>query len=242
MQTQANKIVLAGALKKAAETTQKRLDVEEKARDPTKNTNTARRKVGVSVVEAYGKEVNPRELEATLRMEYRTKLLNPKWAESMAKQVGVHPACSFNRARPMLAHRVSSFNGSGLVPPAALRLFCELHANRRSTSRLVPYTRMNLVSTSSLVQGPVRAIDVGSFAFILRLSDRAAQGLLFRKNSLHSRRQNIQAESRDMRVGRYLNCRYLTTCSTLCQPVTGLPKSRSPWSGSALQCSSLLLV
>ena len=44
-------------------------------------------RVAVSVVEAYSRgEVEPRELEATLRMEYRSKLLNPKWAEAMAAQ------------------------------------------------------------------------------------------------------------------------------------------------------------
>ena len=42
--------------------------------------------MGVSVVETYGKEVEPRELEATLRIEYRSKLLNPKWAEAMSNQ------------------------------------------------------------------------------------------------------------------------------------------------------------
>lgn len=53
----------------------------------------------MSVVEAYGKEVEPRELEATLRIEYRSKLLNPKWAEAMSNQARandvprVHKAC-----------------------------------------------------------------------------------------------------------------------------------------------------
>jgi magnesium chelatase subunit H len=36
---------------------------------------------GISVVETFDKNVRPRELEETLRMEYRSKLLNPKWAE-----------------------------------------------------------------------------------------------------------------------------------------------------------------
>lgn len=31
-------------------------------------------------------QVKPKELDATLRMEYRTKLLNPKWAQAMAAQ------------------------------------------------------------------------------------------------------------------------------------------------------------
>lgn len=31
-------------------------------------------------------QVKPRELEDVLRMEYRTKLLNPKWAQAMAGQ------------------------------------------------------------------------------------------------------------------------------------------------------------
>jgi magnesium chelatase subunit H len=34
--------------------------------------------VGCSVVEAFSKEVKPRELEEVLRLEYRSKLLNPK--------------------------------------------------------------------------------------------------------------------------------------------------------------------
>ena len=67
---------------------------------------TLGRKVSVSVVEAFEKNVKPKELEETLRMEYRflmyyicilylyyfilitnrSKLLNPKWSELMIKQ------------------------------------------------------------------------------------------------------------------------------------------------------------
>ncbi|CAN0165752.1 unnamed protein product, partial [Hapterophycus canaliculatus] len=72
-----------GALKKAAETTQAK-NAADPAREQGSKALTGR--VGVSVVEAYGKEVRPRELEATLRIEYRSKLLNPKWAEAMANQ------------------------------------------------------------------------------------------------------------------------------------------------------------
>ncbi|PSC71131.1 protoporphyrin IX magnesium chelatase [Micractinium conductrix] len=43
-------------------------------------------KVGCSIIEAFSKEVKPRELEEVLRLEYRSKLLNPKWAQSMAAQ------------------------------------------------------------------------------------------------------------------------------------------------------------
>lgn len=71
-----------GALKKAAETAQAGDD----AGSTTPGEAPPRRKVGVSVVEAYGKNVEPRELEATLRIEYRSKLLNPKWAEAMSNQ------------------------------------------------------------------------------------------------------------------------------------------------------------
>ncbi|CAM9309741.1 unnamed protein product [Ectocarpus sp. 4 AP-2014] len=67
-----------GALKKAAESRQ--------AKDADPDGQQPARRVGVSVVEAYGKEVAPRELEATLRIEYRSKLLNPKWAEAMSNQ------------------------------------------------------------------------------------------------------------------------------------------------------------
>lgn len=42
--------------------------------------------VGCSIVESFGKEVKPRELEEVLRLEYRSKLLNPKWAQAMAAQ------------------------------------------------------------------------------------------------------------------------------------------------------------
>lgn len=38
-------------------------------------------KVGCSIVETFGKDVKPRELEEVLRLEYRSKLLNPKWAK-----------------------------------------------------------------------------------------------------------------------------------------------------------------
>ena len=43
--------------------------------------------VACSVVEAFGGDAStPRELEAVLRLEYRTKLLNPRWADAMAAQ------------------------------------------------------------------------------------------------------------------------------------------------------------
>jgi magnesium chelatase subunit H len=41
-------------------------------------------KVNASFVESFSNDTTPRELEELLRMEYRTKLLNPRWAESMA--------------------------------------------------------------------------------------------------------------------------------------------------------------
>lgn len=42
------------------------------------------RRVGLSVVEATGQgDQRPKELEDVLRLEYRTKLLNPKWAKTM---------------------------------------------------------------------------------------------------------------------------------------------------------------
>ncbi|MBO1351250.1 MAG: magnesium chelatase subunit H [Hormoscilla sp. GUM202] len=43
-------------------------------------------KVQASFVESFSKDTTPRNLEDVLRMEYRTKLLNPKWAEAMADQ------------------------------------------------------------------------------------------------------------------------------------------------------------
>ncbi|MBE9062260.1 magnesium chelatase subunit H [cf. Phormidesmis sp. LEGE 11477] len=43
-------------------------------------------RVTASFVESFSKDTTPRKLEDLLRMEYRTKLLNPKWAEAMAEQ------------------------------------------------------------------------------------------------------------------------------------------------------------
>ena len=60
----------AGALKKAAES----------ARGDGS-------RVGCSIVETFSKSAKPRELEEVLRLEYRSKLLNPKWAQAMAGEI-----------------------------------------------------------------------------------------------------------------------------------------------------------
>ncbi len=44
------------------------------------------KKVTASFVESFSKDTTPRNLEDLLRIEYRTKLLNPKWAQSMVNQ------------------------------------------------------------------------------------------------------------------------------------------------------------
>jgi magnesium chelatase subunit H len=44
------------------------------------------KEVEASFVESFSKDTSPRKLKDLLRMEYRTKLLNPKWAEAMADQ------------------------------------------------------------------------------------------------------------------------------------------------------------
>jgi magnesium chelatase subunit H len=44
------------------------------------------KKVTTSFVESFSQDTTPRNLDDLLRMEYRTKLLNPKWAEAMANQ------------------------------------------------------------------------------------------------------------------------------------------------------------
>jgi len=44
------------------------------------------KKVTASFVESFSKDTNPRKLEDLLRLEYRTKLLNPKWAKEMVNQ------------------------------------------------------------------------------------------------------------------------------------------------------------
>eukprot|EP00889_Picochlorum_renovo_P008199 jgi/Picre1/35229/NNA_002691.t1 len=57
-----------GALRQAAETAK----------------GDASSKVGCSIIETFSKEPTPKELEDVLRLEYRSKLLNPKWADAMA--------------------------------------------------------------------------------------------------------------------------------------------------------------
>lgn len=42
--------------------------------------------VETSFIESFSQDTTPRKLEDILRMEYRTKLLNPKWANQMADQ------------------------------------------------------------------------------------------------------------------------------------------------------------
>ncbi|PSB62968.1 protoporphyrin IX magnesium chelatase, partial [filamentous cyanobacterium CCP1] len=44
------------------------------------------KKVTANFVESFSNDTTPRKLEDLLRMEYRTKLLNPKWADAMAEQ------------------------------------------------------------------------------------------------------------------------------------------------------------
>jgi len=44
------------------------------------------KKVNTSFIESFSKDTTPRQLNDLLRLEYRTKLLNPKWAEAMVKQ------------------------------------------------------------------------------------------------------------------------------------------------------------
>jgi magnesium chelatase subunit H len=44
------------------------------------------KKVTTSFVESFSKDTTPRNLDDLLRMEYRTKLVNPKWADAMANQ------------------------------------------------------------------------------------------------------------------------------------------------------------
>jgi magnesium chelatase subunit H len=44
------------------------------------------KKVATSFVESFSKDTTPRNLDDLLRMEYRTKLVNPKWAQAMANQ------------------------------------------------------------------------------------------------------------------------------------------------------------
>jgi magnesium chelatase subunit H len=44
------------------------------------------RKVTANFIESFSKDTTPRKLEEVLRLEYRTKLLNPKWARAMVNQ------------------------------------------------------------------------------------------------------------------------------------------------------------
>lgn len=61
--------VYTGALKKAAE-----------------NARKDGKSVGCSIVETFGKDATPQELSDVLRLEYRSKLLNPKWAKVNARE------------------------------------------------------------------------------------------------------------------------------------------------------------
>lgn len=68
-----------GALKKAAE--------NRKSTDPDTGK---KKKVSVSIIEAFSgsadADVPVKDLEDVLRLEYRSKMLNPKWRDAMLKQ------------------------------------------------------------------------------------------------------------------------------------------------------------
>jgi len=44
------------------------------------------KRVTANFIESFSKDTTPRKLEEVLRLEYRSKLLNPKWAEAMVAQ------------------------------------------------------------------------------------------------------------------------------------------------------------
>lgn len=71
--------VLKGALKKAAE--------NRKIPDPTTGK---KKKVSVSIAESFSGSADApvpvKELEDVLRLEYRSKMLNPKWRDAMLQQ------------------------------------------------------------------------------------------------------------------------------------------------------------
>ena len=68
-----------GALKKAAENKGKGKFDDDGISTSNVGSKRGVKKVAVSVVETFEKKVNAKELEDTLRIEYRSKLLNPKW-------------------------------------------------------------------------------------------------------------------------------------------------------------------
>ena len=75
-----NRSIIAGSLKKAAEN-----------RKPIDNETGKSKRVAVSVIEAFGgannnDDIPVRDVEDVLRMEYRSKLLNPKWRDAMLEQ------------------------------------------------------------------------------------------------------------------------------------------------------------
>jgi len=59
-----------GGLKRAAEVAQRQIRPDGR--------------VAASFVESFSRDTTPRDLEELLRLEYRTKLLNPRWAQAMA--------------------------------------------------------------------------------------------------------------------------------------------------------------
>ncbi len=77
-----------GGLKKAAEIQQSIIQQSTPQNSSTGTNNRSPRsiKVQTSFIESFSKDITPRSLEELLRLEYRTKLLNPKWAEAMANQ------------------------------------------------------------------------------------------------------------------------------------------------------------
>ena len=72
-----------GALARAAGDARARRAKEEGKEEGSGDAENKSFAPAVSVVEAFG-DGPPRDLDAVLRLEYRSKLLNPKWAQAMA--------------------------------------------------------------------------------------------------------------------------------------------------------------
>lgn len=86
--------VYTGALKKAAE-----------------NARKDGKSVGCSIVETFGKDATPQELSDVLRLEYRSKLLNPRWAKVNARETNKFafpPICLPSRHMPAFGPAAST--------------------------------------------------------------------------------------------------------------------------------------
>lgn len=123
--------------------------------------------VACSVVEAFGGDAStPRELDDVLRMEYRTKLLNPRWAEAMAAQGSGGAYEISQRMTALIGWGATSGFKDAFVYDSSYELYVEDEqmAERLRSSNLAAWSNVGQARPAARTCPPARAACAGAGA------------------------------------------------------------------------------